>query len=105
MPESVTTREAYSEGSIKDFLELLMLGNNKINKELIAFVIKSIPKSKQAHSEWFLSEIRQELEAISVKVSDGEQLDFKSADPIIRKIQAAELQKGELNENIVLGEN
>jgi len=102
MSESHATREPYPEGTVRDFLEKLMLSETNISKELLGYVIKNIPESSMIESDWFSEEIKKELETISADfIADGEQ-DFNRVrvKDLIQKIV-----KGEGTLNIILGEN
>jgi hypothetical protein len=101
MDESIATREDYPKGTIKDYLELLMLGKNSINKELIAHVMKKLPDTQDILSQWFLEEIKAGLENISSAILE-EEIDF-GRDDIVELIK--KIQSGEENDNIILGDN
>lgn len=100
---SHATRNDYPKGSVRDFLERLMLQNQEINKQLVAIVMKAVPDDLKA-SEGYSQELETELLKISAdpKLSESPEDMAKRDDvqALIRKIKS-----GELPENIILGDN
>ncbi len=109
MAEIGVKREGYEEGTVHDYLEILMLGEKPIKKTLIAYVMNNIPVSHAILDLEFLGSIELELKRISTSLPQAvdtagvsEESSYSGNHEIMSLIE--KISSG-VSSNIILGQN